>query len=69
MNYAIAFLALILLFALIYWFAGGRRWYTGPLIEAEVDENDSAQFADGASSGSDVGAINEKTEKHGQIIQ
>lgn len=34
MNYAIAFLALILLFAAIYWYAGGRRFYTGPIVEA-----------------------------------
>jgi len=36
MNYAIAFLAAIFLAALVYWYAGGRRWYTGPLIEAEI---------------------------------
>ena len=40
MNYAIAFLALILLFALIYWYARGRKFYTGPIIEAEVLEEE-----------------------------
>ena len=48
MNYAIAFLALILIFALIYWWAGGRKFYKGPLIEAEVLEGEpSAEDSDG----------------------
>lgn len=41
MNYAIAFLAAILAAALIYWYAGGRRWYTGPLVETEVADDSS----------------------------
>jgi len=40
MNYACAFLALILLAALIYWYAGGRKWYTGPITEAMIIEED-----------------------------
>jgi hypothetical protein len=36
MNYAIVYLAGILGFALVYWFIQGRKFYTGPLIEAEV---------------------------------
>ena len=40
MNYAIAFLALILLAALIWWYAGGRKYYTGPLVEATILEED-----------------------------
>lgn len=36
MNYAIAFLSLILLAALIWWYAGGRKYYTGPIKEAVV---------------------------------
>lgn len=36
MNYAIVYLAGILLAAAVYWYAGGRRWYTGPIVEAEV---------------------------------
>jgi amino acid transporter len=39
MNYACVFLAAIIVAALVYWFAGGRRWYTGPLVEAEVIED------------------------------
>jgi amino acid transporter len=38
MNYAVAFLGLILLAALIWWYAGGRKYYTGPIVEAVVLE-------------------------------
>ncbi|KAK6407708.1 polyamine transporter tpo5, partial [Oleoguttula sp. CCFEE 5521] len=41
MNYAVVFLSAILVFATAYWFAQGRKWYTGPLIEAEINENSS----------------------------
>jgi hypothetical protein len=36
MNYAIAFLGLIFVFAAIYWVVSGRKFYTGPVIEADV---------------------------------
>ena len=36
MNYASVFLLAIFVSAAVYWYAGGRRWYTGPIIEAEV---------------------------------
>ena len=38
MNYAIVFLGAVLIAAAVYWYAGGRKWYTGPLIEAEVTD-------------------------------
>jgi hypothetical protein len=38
MNYASAFLVLIFLAALIWWYAGGRRYYTGPIVEAVIVE-------------------------------
>ncbi|EXJ81194.1 hypothetical protein A1O3_07484 [Capronia epimyces CBS 606.96] len=41
MNYAIAFLALILICSTIYWYAGGRKFYTGPIIEAEIQEDEA----------------------------
>lgn len=41
MNYAIVYLAGILAFAAVYWFVQGRKFYTGPLIEAAIDENGS----------------------------
>lgn len=36
MNYAIAYLAAIFAAAAIYWFIRGKKFYTGPLIEAQV---------------------------------
>jgi len=51
MNYAIAFLGLILGFALVYWWAGGRKFYKGPLIEAEFIEGEAPNSD--AKSGSD----------------
>ncbi|TAQ84802.1 hypothetical protein B7494_g6868 [Chlorociboria aeruginascens] len=38
MNYAPAFLVLILVASYIYWFISGRKFYTGPLIEAQVED-------------------------------
>lgn len=38
MNYAAVFLALILAFALMYWWTSGRKFYIGPLIEAQGSE-------------------------------
>lgn len=47
MNYAAAFLVAILIAAAIYWI-WGRRWYTGPIIEAEVQSlNGDASSSDG----------------------
>ena len=51
MNYAVAFLGGILLFAAVYWYAGGRKFYTGPLIEAELVEE---QTSSGDASDADV---------------
>ncbi|KIW04572.1 uncharacterized protein PV09_04322 [Verruconis gallopava] len=36
MNYAVVFMAGVLVAAYAYWWLGGKRWYTGPLVEAEV---------------------------------
>ncbi|KAL9092154.1 MAG: hypothetical protein Q9165_004587 [Trypethelium subeluteriae] len=49
MNYAIAFLALILIFALIYWWAGGRKFYKGPLVEAQIVEEEAAEESDSSA--------------------
>ncbi|MCJ1441343.1 MAG: hypothetical protein MMC23_001829 [Stictis urceolatum] len=57
MNYAIAFLALILGFSSIYWYISGRKFYTGPLIEAQAD--------DSQSTGSDSSPKREKDEAIG----
>jgi len=38
MNYAAAFLALIGIASTAYWYTSGRKFYSGPLIEAEIDD-------------------------------
>lgn len=38
MNYAIVYLAGILAFAAIYWYLYGKQIYTGPIVEAHIDE-------------------------------
>ena len=42
MNYAIAYLTAIFVAALTYWYVAGKKWYTGPLVEAEILEESSA---------------------------
>lgn len=49
MNYAIAFLGAIFVAAAIWWYASGRKWYKGPLVEAEVQEVDSASGEESSS--------------------
>ena len=46
MNYACAFLGLILLCAAIFWYAGGRTYYAGPVVEAQVEDSDSQANVD-----------------------
>lgn len=41
MNYAIAFLGGIFLFAGAYWYIGAKKWYTGPITEAEAVDGGS----------------------------
>lgn len=42
MNYAVVYFCGILAFSAIYWFTHGRKSYTGPLVEAVIDEQSSA---------------------------
>lgn len=37
MNYASVFLVFTLLVTLVYWYISGRKFYTGPLIEAQFE--------------------------------
>jgi hypothetical protein len=46
MNYASAFLVLILGFAAIYWYISGRRFYSGPVVEAQAEEDHSDSAAE-----------------------
>jgi hypothetical protein len=41
MNYACVFIAFILLCSTLFWYTNGRRFYSGPIVEAQMDENDS----------------------------
>jgi uncharacterized membrane protein SpoIIM required for sporulation len=41
MNYASVFLVFILGCAAIFWYISGRRYYSGPVIEAQAEEYDS----------------------------
>lgn len=54
MNYASSFLGGVVAFSAIFWWLAGRRFYTGPLIEAEVAKNGSEGIEDGSRSGSDL---------------
>ncbi|KAF4617090.1 hypothetical protein G7Y89_g15059 [Cudoniella acicularis] len=46
MNYASVFLVFILVCAAFFWYLGGRRYYTGPIVEAQAE---SYQSDDGSS--------------------
>ncbi|KAL8714162.1 MAG: hypothetical protein Q9220_001891 [cf. Caloplaca sp. 1 TL-2023] len=50
MNYAIGFLGGILIFAGIFWYLTGKKYYTGPLIEADVAEDESGDIPNGSGS-------------------
>jgi len=54
MNYAIAFLGGILIAATVYWLVSGRKFYTGPIVEAVLLNDDS--------SGADVPAGEKELE-------
>ncbi|KAF2100853.1 amino acid transporter [Rhizodiscina lignyota] len=61
MNYAIAYLMAIFVAALTYWFFVGKHWYVGPLVEAEiVDENEPTKEKVADSDGGSNGAHDNK---------
>ena len=57
MNYAVVYLAGILVFALFWWFVRGRKFYTGPIVQASMDGNDipGQALRDSGGSGSEEG--------------
>ncbi|KAK5122160.1 hypothetical protein LTR85_004406 [Meristemomyces frigidus] len=61
MNYAVVYLGGILFIAGLYWVVRGKKFYTGPLVEADINEDDSQ--ADRSSD-----EVNAKTEKYGQVL-
>jgi amino acid transporter len=60
MNYASVFLVFIFVAAYGYWFARGKRFYTGPLIEAMAEES--------AGSGSDAAEAEKKDLPEGDKV-
>ncbi|KAL8816903.1 MAG: hypothetical protein Q9223_004164 [Gallowayella weberi] len=66
MNYAIAFLGAILIFSAFFWYIAGKKYYTGPLIEAQVDENASGDIEtySGSSGEFQRGEEQEKSENN-----
>lgn len=58
MNYAVVYMAFILLCALVYWWARGKRFYVGPVKEIVVEGESAGQ--DGST-----GSPSESTKNHG----
>lgn len=48
MNYAIVYLMGILAISMAYWYAIGHRHYTGPLVEADINEDYDSQTSNDA---------------------
>jgi hypothetical protein len=60
MNYASVFIVFILGAAALFWYTSGRKFYHGPIIEAQIDENDS-------QSDQISGVPNDKLEKEAMV--
>jgi len=54
MNYAIVLLAAIFLFSAVYWYAGGRKWYVGPISETEIIDGQQPEKSGVHSSDNEV---------------
>lgn len=66
MNYAIAYLAAIFLAALVYWYAVGHKWYTGPLVEAELLDGSEGSSEDLQKKPSELGVTPAAAELFGK---
>lgn len=60
MNYAIVFLAFILVCAMIFWYISGKKFYTGPLVEAEIGEEDVASSSSGTEHDKKEGDLRDR---------
>ncbi|KAL8996597.1 MAG: hypothetical protein Q9169_003936 [Polycauliona sp. 2 TL-2023] len=56
MNYAIAFMGVILICSAMFWYTAGRKHYIGPLCEAELSENASGVTGNGSNSSGELAA-------------
>jgi hypothetical protein len=53
MNYASVFLVFILGAAAVYWYISGKKFYHGPIVEAQMDEDSQSDRAPGIERKSD----------------
>lgn len=65
MNYVTVLMVATMLFATIYWYAAGRKYYTGPRVKAQllVGEAGDIKEAGDASSGDEKVAAMEPVPK------
>lgn len=68
MNYAIAFLGLILIASAIWWYAGGRNYYTGPIIEAQADGNSQTSVDMNHEAGISSGDDEKRSEFPNKVV-
>jgi amino acid transporter len=61
MNYAIVFLLFILACAIIYWFISGKKFYTGPIVEAEIGDEEVDSSTSGAEQDKKEGELRDRT--------
>ena len=66
MNYAIVFLAAILVAALIWWFVRGRNFYTGPIVAVSMDGDGVVQGVIPRERGSSENGVGVR-EKEGNV--
>jgi hypothetical protein len=65
MNYAIVYLMGIIAFSTIYWYAGGRKFYTGPVIEAAAVGSSDDRSSEEGDEKRQFGAVNDTQRKAG----
>lgn len=53
MNYASVFLVFILGAAAVYWYISGKKFYTGPIVEAQIEEDSQSDHVVGVERKSD----------------
>jgi amino acid transporter len=63
MNYAIVFLVFILLCAMVYWYISGRKFYTGPIVEAEIADEEVDSSTSGMEQDRKDGELRDRNGK------
>ena len=57
MNYASVFLVFILGAAAVYWYVSGRKFYHGPIVEAQMDDDSQSDHVPGLERKSEKDTI------------